>query len=64
MKVTELREKTTEALHEELLELMQERLKLRMQKSAGESAPKPDLHQKVRRNIARVKTILKERASA
>ncbi len=61
MELKELREKTIAELHDELIELRQEQLKLRMQKAAGEAAPKPNLHQKVRRNIARVKTIMLQR---
>lgn len=64
MSFAELKEKNTQELHDELIELRQEQLKLRMQKSVAESAPKPHLHQQVRRNIARVKTILKQREQA
>lgn len=60
MKATELREKSTDALKAELLELRQEQFKLRMQDGMGESV-RPHLHKRVRRDIARVKTLLNEK---
>ena len=54
-------EKTIQNLRSELIELRQEQLRIRMQKTAGELAPKPHLHKRVRRDIARIKTIMKQR---
>lgn len=60
MKVAELREKTLDALKAELIELLRERFNLRMQQGMGES-PRPHYFKRVRRDIARVKTILAEK---
>ena len=57
MKVSELREKTKEELLKELLDLRKEQFNLRMQQATGQMA-RPDQYRKVRKNIARVKTIL------
>ncbi len=61
MKATELREKTAEELKAELLSLTREQFNLRMQNATGQLA-RPHQMKAVRRNIARVKTILKEKA--
>jgi large subunit ribosomal protein L29 len=63
MKTKELREKSDDELGEELLKLRREQFNLRMQAATGQGA-KPDQHGKVRRNIARLKTIQGERARA
>jgi len=63
MKASELRGKTKEELNTLLLELAREQFNLRMQKGTGQVA-KPDLIKKVRRDIARIHTILNEMASA
>ncbi len=63
MKASELREKSVEELNAELLELLREQFNLRMQQSTGQLAQTHTLKQ-VRRNIARVKTILNEKAGA
>ena len=55
----ELRTKSTEELTDELLKLRKEQFALRMQMAMGQQ-PKPDQFGKVRRNIARVKTVLGE----
>src|SRR5690606_15256246 len=60
MKAKELREMTDEALAEELLKLRREQFNLRMQAATGQGA-RPDQHGKVRRDIARIKTVLGER---
>ena len=59
MKAKDLREKTREALAEELLRLRREQFNLRMARATGQAA-KPDQFSRVRRNIARVKTVLAE----
>jgi large subunit ribosomal protein L29 len=63
MKATELKEKSVEELNVELLSLLREQFNLRMQASTGQ-LEKTDQLRKVRRNIARVKTILTEKAAA
>ena len=63
MKATELKEKNVEELNAELLNLLREQFNLRMQHSTGQ-LEKTDQLRKVRRNIARVKTILTEKADA
>jgi large subunit ribosomal protein L29 len=60
MKVKELREKTDAGLSEELLKLRREQFNLRMQAATGQGA-KPDQHGKVRKSIARLKTVQRER---
>ncbi len=62
MKAQELRNKTVEELTKELLALLRERFNLKMQKGAGQP-PKAYLFTQVKRNIARIKTILKEKGS-
>jgi large subunit ribosomal protein L29 len=63
MTTTELKEKNLEELNEELLNLLREQFNLRMQHSTGQ-LEKTDQLRKVRRNIARVKTILTEKADS
>ncbi len=60
MSPTELREKTIDDLKAELTALLREQFNLRMQRGLGRD-PKPHLFKKVRRTIAQVKTILKEK---
>ena len=59
MKATTLREKSVAELQEELLALRKEQFNLRIQNATGQLA-RPDQFRKVRRNIARVKTVLNE----
>ena len=59
MKAKELRDKSSEDLRKELLELGRELFNLRMQKGTGQLA-RPSQFKLVRRNIARVKTLLSE----
>lgn len=63
MKAKELRSRGTTELREELLKLRREQFNLRMAQASGQAA-KPDQFGKVRRNIARVKTVLGEQARA
>ena len=63
MKATELKEKSVEELNAELINLLREQFNLRMQHSTGQ-LEKTDQLRTVRRNIARVKTILTEKAAA
>lgn len=59
MDVKELRGKSAAELSEELLKLRREQFALRMQRATGQGA-KPDQFGKVRKNIARLKTIARE----
>ena len=61
MKATELREKSVDELQQELLGLLKEQFNLRMQKATGQLA-QTHLIGQVRRDIARVKTVLNEKA--
>ncbi|MBQ1782213.1 MAG: 50S ribosomal protein L29 [Gammaproteobacteria bacterium] len=63
MKASELRQKSVEELNNQLLELLREQFKLRMQKSTGQLSQTHQIQQ-VRRDIARVKTLLTEKAGA
>lgn len=61
MDATELRSKSVEDLDKELLRLLEARFKLRMQKASGQLG-QTHLLLTQRRDIARVKTILREKA--
>jgi len=63
MKVSELRQKSKDELGTMLLDLSRERFNLKMQKGTGQLS-KPDQVKKVRRDVARIHTILNEMASA
>ena len=56
MKASELHKKSGAELRNELLSLRKEQFALRLQRATGQ-AVKPDQFGKVRRNIARVKTV-------
>lgn len=60
MKARDLRAKTDEELAKELDELSREGFNLRMQQGTGQLA-RPSQFKAVRRDIARVKTIINER---
>lgn len=59
MKASELRGKSAADLETELLGLRKEQFALRLQRATGQTI-KPDQFSKVRRNIARLKTIQRE----
>lgn len=61
MKTHELRQKNPEELQQELLALLREQFNLRMQRATNQLS-KPHLFRQVRRDIARVKTVLQEKA--
>ncbi|MDP1614389.1 MAG: 50S ribosomal protein L29 [Methylococcales bacterium] len=63
MKASELRQKSKNELVALLLDLSRERFNLRMQKATGQLS-KPDRVKNVRRDMARIHTILNEMASA
>jgi len=59
MKASELRTRDVADLNKELLEKLKEQFNLRMQRATGQLA-RPDQMRKVRRDIARIKTVLNE----
>ncbi len=59
MNAAELRSKSEEELNDELVALRREQFNLRMQQATGELAQVHE-HSRVRKNIARVKTVLGE----
>ena len=61
MKAEELRAKSDAELSEELVKLRREQFNLRMQ-HATDQGTRPDQHRRVRRDIARLKTVVAERA--
>ncbi|GLP97735.1 MULTISPECIES: 50S ribosomal protein L29 [Paraferrimonas] len=63
MKASELTQKSVEELNAELLSLLREQFNLRMQHATGQLNQTNEL-KKVRRSIARVKTILNQKAGA
>lgn len=63
MEISDLRTKNTKELREELLGLLREQFSLRMQKATGQLS-KHDRLRKVRRDIARIHTVLNEHPMA
>ena len=63
MKASELREKSATDLEASLLELRKEQFNLRMQRGTGQFS-RPHLMKDVRRNIARVKTVMNQKRQA
>ncbi|MEE8058656.1 MAG: 50S ribosomal protein L29 [Pseudomonadales bacterium] len=61
MKATELREKSVEELNAELLKLREDQFKLNMQQTTGQLG-QTHLIKLARKDIARVKTVLSEKA--
>ena len=61
MKVKELRDMSDAALGEELLKIRREQFNLLMQSASGQGG-RPDQRGKMRKNIARIKTLLQERS--
>jgi large subunit ribosomal protein L29 len=61
MDAKELRTKSAAELADELIKLRKEQFALRMQRATGQ-AIKPDQFGKVRKNVARLKTVLRESA--
>jgi large subunit ribosomal protein L29 len=62
-KAGELRGQTRDDLEKQLLELLKEQFNLRMQKGSGQ-LNRPSQLKTVRREIARIKTVLAEQAAA
>jgi large subunit ribosomal protein L29 len=63
MKASELRGKSQQELRDSLHGLLKEQFNLRMQQGTGQLA-RPHLMKEVRRNIARVKTLMNEQNKA
>ena len=63
MKASELQAKTQNELREQLHELLKEQFNLRMQRGTGQFS-RPHLMKDVRRNIARVKTVMNQKRQA
>ena len=61
MKAIDLRNKTEAELNEQLISLLKEQFNLRMQKATGQMGQSHLLSQ-VKRDIARVKTVLNQKA--
>jgi large subunit ribosomal protein L29 len=59
MKASELRSKSAQDLTTELVSLRKEQFALRLQRATGQSI-KPDQFGKVRKSIARLKTVQRE----
>jgi len=62
MKVTELRQLAKEELQQKLNALHEEKIKLNYQKRVG-SLDKPHKFRELRKDIAKIKTILREKAN-
>jgi large subunit ribosomal protein L29 len=62
MNAIDLRNKNKDELNSMIIDLSREQFNLRMQKATGQLT-KPDQIKKVRRDLARIKTILSEMAS-
>jgi len=58
-----LRTQSPAELRDELVKLRKEQFSLRMQRATGQQ-PKPALFGEARRNIARLKTVLREKQTA
>ncbi len=61
MKASELREKTVDELQENLIAMLKDQFNYRMQRSTGQLG-QTHLLQQVSKDIARVKTVLKQKA--
>ena len=61
MKASDLRSKSQQELEAELVELRREQFNLRMQQATGQLAQNHE-HKRVRKDIARLKTVLGEMA--
>ena len=61
MNANELRQKSSEELADELINLRREQFNLRMQQATGQLV-RSDQYRRVRRDIARIKTVMNERS--
>ena len=62
MKAGELREKSVDELQKSLEELLKEQFNLRMQQGSGQLT-RPSQMKSVRRDIARIKTVMHQKAA-
>ena len=63
MKASELRVKSAAELQESLIEELEKQFKMRMKRATGQLEQSHEIQQ-VRRNIARIKTVLNETAGS
>ena len=63
MNANDLRSKSKNELGEELLKLRKEQFALRMQRATGQGA-KPSEFGRVRKDIARLKTVMREKSAS
>jgi large subunit ribosomal protein L29 len=63
MNAKDLRSKSKNELGEELLKLRKEQFALRMQRATGQGA-KPSEFGRVRKDIARLKTVMREKSAS
>lgn len=63
MKASELREKSVEELNEELLKVREEQFRLRMQDATGQLG-QTHLLKQAQRDVARIKTVLTQKAES
>lgn len=63
MNATDMRGKSAVELRKELTSLLREEFNLRMQKVTGQLA-RPHQFKRIRRDIARIKTVMNEQAKA
>ncbi len=59
MNTSEMRQKNGQELADELIDLRREQFNLRMQQATGQLV-RPQEYRRVRRDIARIKTVLRE----
>lgn len=62
MKTHELKNRSSEQLNQELIDLLKAQFGLRMQHATGQLGKASEL-KKIRRNIARIKTVLAEKGA-
>ena len=62
MKANELKEKSVEQLNEVLVDLLKQQFGLRMQQATGQLGKTSEI-KRVRRDIARVKTVISEKGT-
>jgi large subunit ribosomal protein L29 len=63
MNANDLRSKNKNELSDELLKLRKEQFALRLQRATGQGA-KPSEFGRVRKDIARIKTVMRQKAAA
>jgi large subunit ribosomal protein L29 len=63
MNAADMRNKSVDELNKELIELRREEFNMRMQRGTGQLA-RPHRMKEVRREIARVKTVMNEKSRA